>query len=103
MSVFSTPPRRASPSQLHSASVHITGFADFVNPSPWNFDLPSTSRPREKDRDGMSHEYLSPKKLTELTGEEELSKVSYLEVSLNTLENSLGNFGIIIYTLQRVA
>ena len=91
MSVLSSTPRQTLPSRLHSASVHITGFAELVNPSPWKFDLPV--RAREREGDGLSHDYLSPRKLTELTGESDLSKVTYLEFSINTLENSLGNFG----------
>ena len=91
VSVLNSASRQALPSRLHSASVHITGFAELVNPSPWKFDLPV--RPREREGDGLSHDYLSPRKLTELTGESDLSKVTYLEFSINTLENSLGNFG----------
>lgn len=55
-------------------------------------DLPSRGRDRERG-DGLSSDYLSPKKLIELTGERDLSKVTYLEFSINTMDNSLGNFG----------
>ena len=91
MSVFSSPAQRTATSPLHSASVHITGFADLVNPSPWKFDLPER---KEREKDDPTQDYLSPKKLVELTGETNLHKVNYLEFSINTLENSLGNFGI---------
>ena len=89
--MFSSPAQRTvASSPLHSASVHITGFADLVNPNPWKFDLPK----RREENDDPSQGYLSPKKLVELTGESNLQKVDYLEFSINTLENSLGNFGI---------
>ena len=93
LSVFSSSAQHTTSSPLHSASVQITGFADLVNPNPWKFDLPER---REKEKNDPSQDYLSPKKLVELTGESNLHKVSYLEFSINTLENSLGNFGIII-------
>ena len=93
-SVLGSPPNLASPSPLHSASVHITSFADFVNPRPsWEFDLPKRTVDRELEEEDLSHVYLSPKKLMELTGESNLNNVTYLEFSINTLENSLGNFG----------
>ena len=90
--MFSSSAQHTTSSPLHSASVQITGFADLVNPNPWKFDLPER---REKEKDDPSQDYLSPKKLVELTGESNLHKVNYLEFSINTLENSLGNFGII--------
>ena len=91
LSVFSSPAQRTATSPLHSASVHITGFADLVNPNPWKFNLPER---KEREKDDPTQDYLSPKKLVELTGETNLHKVNYLEFSINTLENSLGNFGI---------
>ena len=51
------------------------------------------AKAKNREKDGLSHDYLSPKKLMELTGERDLSKVTYLEFSINTLENSVGNFG----------
>ena len=102
VSVISSPPRRSEPSRLHSASVHITGLAELVNPSPWTFDLPARAEERDSEGDGLSRDYLSPRKLTELTGESDLGKVTYLEFSINTMENSLGNFGNNVELLEAV-
>ena len=92
-----SPPKRTASSSLHSASVHITGFADLVNPNPWIFELPER---KEREKDDPSCDYLSPKKLVELTGERNLHKLNYLEFSINTKENSLGNFGKYIFAPQ---
>ena len=40
-----------------------------------------------------AQDYLTPLKLVQLCGEPDLSKVTFLEVAVNTTENSLGNFG----------
>lgn len=44
-------------------------------------------------REPLNQGFLSPMKLVQLTEEPDLSKVTYLELSINTSENSVGNFG----------
>lgn len=81
-------PRRGT---LYSASVHISSLTKATsNPQPW--------RGREEGKKPASTEslqqgYLSPMKLVQLTEEPDLSQVSYLELSVNTVEHSVGNFG----------
>ena len=84
--VGSAPP--SHPSHLHSASIHITEY--WEPPQPWG---EQEGAGLEGKGEGPNQDYLSPQKLTELTGEDDLSKVTYLEFSVNTSENSLGNFG----------
>lgn len=83
-------PLRRHPSDtanpLHSASVHITEFPDVVNPRPWEAEFGGLSQ-------GLGQDYLSPRKLTEITGERDLKNVTYIELTVNSADNSLGNFG----------
>ena len=83
--------RRPDRHSLHSASVHISSLTEAVsNPQPW--------QGREEGRkpassEVLSQDYLSPIKLVQLTTEPDLSRVSYLELTIDTTENSVGNFG----------
>ena len=43
---------------------------------------------------GICQDYLSPNKLSEITGEKDLRNVTYLDLSVNSSESSLGNFGM---------
>ena len=43
--------------------------------------------------EALNQDYLSPMKLVQLTSEPDLSRVSHLELTINTTENSVGNFG----------
>lgn len=75
---------------LHSASVHITDYSESVNPQPWE-----SSGNEERSREGgMIQDYLSPVKLIQLSGEPDLRRITSLELTVNTMENSLGNFGM---------
>ena len=86
MSVLHSPYRHPSP--LHSASVHITEFPDITNSQPWDVaELGAITR-------GICQDYLSPSKLSEITGEKDLKNVTYLDLSVNSSESSLGNFGM---------
>ena len=88
MSVFH--PSQQHPSDntnpLHSASIHITEFPDVVNPQPWEAEFAELSQ-------GLGQDYLSPRKLVQTTGERDLKSVTYLELTVNSADNSLGNFG----------
>lgn len=89
-------PTRSSPSALHSASVHITEVSDFSNPHPQesgNSRRSSLDSVTEDVRTGITQDYLTPLKLMQLSQEPDLSRVTFLELSVNTTENSLGNFG----------
>ena len=78
------PPEVTNP--LHSASVHITEFPEVINPRPWEVEFEGLTS-------GFGQDYLSPRKLSKLTGESNLKNVTYLELSVNSDESSLGNFG----------
>ncbi len=88
MSVLHTPDRHPSEvtNPLHSASVYITEFPDVVNPQPWETEFGELSQ-------GLGQDYLSPRKLTKITGERDLKDVTYMDLTVNSSENSLGNFG----------
>ena len=86
------PYSRRMKSPLHSASIQITDdFADYANPQPWG---PHQDERQPGSSEVINQGYLSPLKLVQLTGEPDLSRVAYLELSINTTENSLGNFGV---------
>lgn len=75
---------------LHSASIHISSFPEAVNPQPWGQEQADGSK---AVREPLNQGYLSPMKLVQLTEEPDLSRVTYLELSISTSENSVGNFG----------
>lgn len=82
-------PREVEQYPLHCASVHISSLTQAAsNPRPW--------QPKEEGRKlvgGETSDYLSPIKLVQLTVEPDLSRVTYLELTIDTTENSVGNFG----------
>ncbi len=41
----------------------------------------------------MAQDYLTPMKLVQLSQEPDLTKLTFLELTVNTTENSLGDFG----------
>lgn len=86
-----TPVRvRVNRSSLHSASVHISSFTETAtNPHPWE-TMEDGSKPV---REPLNQNYLSPMKLVQLTEEPDLDSVTYLQLSIDTSENSVGNFG----------
>ena len=90
MTGLSSRPARSS---LHSASVHISSLTQrvsVVNPQPWDKqDQTGSSSTTEPLNQG----YLSPMKLVQLTEEPDLHRVTYLELSIDTSESSVGNFG----------
>lgn len=76
---------------LHSASIHISNFPEAqtaTNPYPQGQGDRASAV-----REPLNQGFLSPMKLVQLTEEPDLSKVTYLELSINTSENSVGNFG----------
>ncbi len=78
---------------LHSASVHISSLAGAVsNPQPWQVGE-DWRKPAAASSEALSQDYLSPIKLMQLAAEPDLSRVSYLELSIDTTENGVGNFG----------
>lgn len=90
-------PSKVERSSLHSASVHISSITEAAaNPEPWQARLEGRN---PTSREALNQDYLSPIKLVQLTSEPDLSKVSYLELTINTTENSVGNFGT--YTRDR--
>lgn len=96
------PPDRANKSALHSASIHISSFPDaeaVINPQPWRQQQEEGSKGSKAVREPLNQGYLSPMKLVQLTEVPDLSRVTYLELSINTSENSVGNFGKSSYTL----
>ncbi len=83
------PSKRHSPvttNPLHSASVHIREFPGVVNPRPWEAEFGGLSQ-------GLGQDYLSPRKLIEISGERDLKSVTYMDLTVNSADNSLGNFG----------
>ncbi len=88
MSIVHTPERHPLEvtNLLHSASVCITEFPDVVNPQPWETEFGELSQ-------GLGQDYLSPRKLIKITGERDLKGVTYMDLTVNSSENSLGNFG----------
>ena len=60
-----------------------------------------------EDKEDMSQdltleEYLSPRRLRELTGVDDLDEVEYLELRVNTSETTLGNFGVLVPNLKQL-
>lgn len=91
MAVMDHPGKVEWPS-LHSASIHISSVTEAAaNPRPWQARQEGTNTP---SREALNQDYLSPIKLVQLTSEPDLSRVSYLELTINTTENSVGNFGM---------
>lgn len=85
--------RRVNKSPLHSASVNISDFTEVaLNPQPRGVGASKDGGDKPL-KEPMNQDYLSPMKLVQLTEEPDLSRVTYLELSINTAENSLGNFG----------
>jgi Leucine-rich repeat (LRR) protein len=73
--------------------VHITEFKGHViNPDPIIL----------QETDLLLEEFLSPTKLKALTGVNDLKKVEYLEMIVDTSETSLGNFGIYLPNLKQL-
>ena len=102
--IFSTPTRTAS-STLHSVSTFITHVPDFSELRPSGSDKRTSGSVCAAEEDGKQaivQDYLTPLKLVQLSGEPDLSRVAFLELSVNTTENSLGNFGKWIVSLLHV-
>lgn len=82
-------PRKVEQSSLHSASIHIGSLTEASsNPQPW--------QPKDEMRKHISGEtsgYLSPIKLVQLTAEPDLSRITNLQLTIDTTEYSVGNFG----------
>ncbi len=81
---------------LQSASIHITNISDFSNPRPEhceNLRSASVSPCLEECTSPMAQDYLTPMKLVQLSQEPDLTKLTFLELTVNTTENSLGDFG----------
>ncbi|XP_072032797.1 leucine-rich repeat-containing protein 56-like [Amphiura filiformis] len=77
-----------------ATSVHITEFGDIrVNPQPIV---------QEEDTDVLLEEYLSPRKLKEMTGVDDLEDIKFLEMRVDTTETSLGNFGSMVPNLKQL-
>jgi hypothetical protein len=86
-------PRQMEHSPLHSASIHISQLTEASsNPQPQ--EARDEGRRQPMSREALSQDYLSPMKLVQLTSEPELNRVSYLELTINTMESSVGNFGM---------
>ena len=94
-----SPSRESSPRGLHSTSVHIAEISEFSNPHPepnLSGNLRSASVSPSIEEDCMSplvQDYLTPMKLVQLTREPDLMRLTFLELTVNTTENSLGDFG----------
>lgn len=88
-----SPPRRSPSSALHCESVHITDVSDISNPCPSDSKGTSSSVNATGSRPAIDQDYLTPLKLVHLSNEPDLSRVTFLELTVNTTENSLGNFG----------
>ncbi|XP_006818292.1 leucine-rich repeat-containing protein 56-like [Saccoglossus kowalevskii] len=74
-------------------AVHITEYQDFrVNPEPIVLE----------ETDILLEEYLSPLKLKNLTGVDDLDDVKFLEMRVDTTETSLGNFGSMLPNLKQL-
>lgn len=77
------------------SSVRIREFDDTTaNPEPIVQD--------EEEADQLLEEFLSPSKLRSLTGFSNLDQVEYLEMRVDTRENSLGNFGALLPNLTEL-
>ncbi|XP_028409473.1 leucine-rich repeat-containing protein 56-like [Dendronephthya gigantea] len=75
-------------------SVNIREFEDaIVNPDPVI---------RNEDTEQLMEDFLSPQKLKNLTGIQDLHEVVFLEMIVNTLQNSLGNFGSMVQNLKQL-
>ena len=76
---------------LYSASVQISSLMEQTsnNPRPWQAGQQSTPTTAQT----LQQDYLSPIKLVQLTAEPDLSRVTSLHLSIDTTENSVGNFG----------
>lgn len=76
---------------LYSASVQISSLVELTsnNPRPWQAGQQSTPTTAQT----LQQDYLSPIKLVQLTAEPDLSRVTCLHLSIDTTENSVGNFG----------
>eukprot|EP00051_Salpingoeca_urceolata_P026426 m.477256 g.477256 ORF g.477256 m.477256 type:complete len:552 (+) comp20796_c0_seq1:152-1807(+) len=75
-----------------TAAVRITGSA---------LVAPRNPRPQSAS-DDVIEEYLSENKLQTLSGLQDLSKVTFLELKVDTTENSLGRFGSLVPNLQQL-
>jgi hypothetical protein len=73
----------APTSPLHSASVHVTDVSYLANPSPV----------RGWREESFGEHFLSPMRLRDLSGESDLSRVTFLQMSVDSQAGSLGNFG----------
>ncbi|XP_068673337.1 leucine-rich repeat-containing protein 56-like [Montipora foliosa] len=54
---------------------------------------------QDEEADLLLEEFLSPSKLRSLTGMKNLEEVEYLEMKVDTRDNSLGNFGMLVPNL----
>ncbi|KAJ7360064.1 Leucine-rich repeat-containing protein 56 [Desmophyllum pertusum] len=82
---------RLLPAPREISSVRIREFDDSTaNPEPIAQD---------EEADQLLEEFLSPSKLRSLTGFKNLDEVEYLEMKVDTRENSLGNFGALLPSL----
>ncbi|XP_046862105.1 leucine-rich repeat-containing protein 56-like isoform X2 [Xenia sp. Carnegie-2017] len=74
--------------------VSIREFDDtLVNPDPVVTNV---------DTEQLIEDYLSPQKLKSLTGIQDLDEVVFLEMKVNTVQNSLGNFGSMVQNLKQL-
>ncbi|KAL9956013.1 hypothetical protein ACROYT_G037430 [Oculina patagonica] len=85
---------RIPPAPKEISSVRIREFDDSTaNPEPIAQD---------EEADQLLEEFLSPSKLRSLTGFKNLDEVEYLEMKVDTRENSLGNFGALLPNLTEL-
>lgn len=85
---------RLPTSTTSSQSVNIREFDDTViNPDPVI---------RNEDTEQLMEDYVSPQKLKSLTGIHDLHEVVFLEMRVNTMQNSLGNFGSMVQNLKQL-
>ncbi|KAK2168588.1 hypothetical protein NP493_1220g00077 [Ridgeia piscesae] len=86
-------PNLPRPESALARGIKITEFSGSrVNPEPVTFE----------ESDILLEEYLSPRRLRELTGVDDLDKVHFLELKVNTSDTSLGNFGVNIPQLLQL-
>ncbi|XP_003383254.1 PREDICTED: leucine-rich repeat-containing protein 56-like isoform X2 [Amphimedon queenslandica] len=95
--LFNFPPRpHTALGSLHSSSIRITESELLFGHNP--VPLASRSQPVSSP----DNQFLSQQKLRDIAGVHDLSKVMYLELSVNTSTTSLGNFGYYLTQLNQL-
>lgn len=87
---------------LTCSTIRIMEFPEKdINPSPLSHGI-LTDSGALNECSYTEEEYLSPQRLHDLTGIEELSQLVYLEMRVDATENSLGNFGVYLPNLLQL-